>query len=289
MTIARARVERARSRASTTWPTGTATTTTSAPRDGVLERGRDLGDRAELLGRAATRSASRSKPTISCPRRASARPTDPPMRPVPTTATRTASYSGRSSRSDRAPSRYTWCSSARGCVAVEVHEHPDAQRLAVLDAELAGADQRDVAEAERTRGRRRELGGDVVGRGEDDADRGRRGRRRCGRASPGRAACVFASTSALVSSSHVVAPRSARTPTAGQVSRSGRHSGRSLRPLAERRRRTAPAPRAAVSARHAPGRELRVARAGRCACAPIGARDGRPRCTCAAPSACGLP
>ena len=96
-------------------------------------------------------------------------PTEPPMRPVPTTAARTGRYSGKSSRSDRAFEVHVVQRRAL-LLAVEVHHHPDAQRLAVRDPELAGTDQRDIAEPERARRRRRELGGDVVGRGEEDAD-----------------------------------------------------------------------------------------------------------------------
>ena len=98
-------------------------------------------------------------------------------------------YSGRSSRSVRAPSRYTWWSSlaasarrrsasARGCTC----------GMPCVDPELAGAQQRHVAEPERPGRGGRELGGQVVGGGEDDADEVVVRRRRCARAAPRRAA-----------------------------------------------------------------------------------------------------
>ena len=43
-------------------------------------------------------------------------------------------------------------------LAVEVHQHPHAQRHAVGDAEFPGAQQRHVAEAQRPGGGGRELG-----------------------------------------------------------------------------------------------------------------------------------
>ena len=48
-----------------------------------------------------------------------------------------------------------------------IRTHP---RHGALDLELAGADQRHVAEAELTRGVGRELADEVAGRGEDDRD-----------------------------------------------------------------------------------------------------------------------
>ena len=138
----------------------------------VLDRSRDLGDRAERPWPARrVRCRGRSR-RLGDPRRASARPTDPPMRPVPITATRTVSrYSGRSSRSDRAPSRYTWWSAWSLLLAVEVHEHADA--AAACRARCRARAHRSTGTSprpERPRRRRGELGGEIVGRGEDDAD-----------------------------------------------------------------------------------------------------------------------
>lgn len=57
-----------------------------------------------------------------------------------------------------------------GPIGRDVHHHPDAHRSGVLDVELPGADQRDVAETShpgRSGGKR---GMDVIGGGEQDAD-----------------------------------------------------------------------------------------------------------------------
>jgi hypothetical protein len=57
-----------------------------------------------------------------------------------------------------------------GSLRVAVHEDPDAHGLPAVDRELAGTQQRDVAEPDATSGGGRELRRQVVGSGEDDAD-----------------------------------------------------------------------------------------------------------------------
>ena len=52
---------------------------------------------------------------------------------------------------------------------LQVHEHADAPRLAVFDAQLARAEERHVTQTECARGGGGELGGEIVGRGEDHA------------------------------------------------------------------------------------------------------------------------
>ncbi len=54
-------------------------------------------------------------------------------------------------------------------IAVEMHQHTDRVRHPVHDAELPGAQQRHITKAERAGRGGRELGGEIVGRGEDDA------------------------------------------------------------------------------------------------------------------------
>ena len=128
--------------------------------------------------RARPRSASASKPAHLDAGRRSARPIEPPIRPVPTSATAIRgcharhATRGRSSRRVRAPSRYTWCSSlarlgrCSRCMSTRMHQRHRRRR----SPSSRRADQRDVAEPERPRRGRRELGGEVVGGGEDDAD-----------------------------------------------------------------------------------------------------------------------
>jgi hypothetical protein len=57
-----------------------------------------------------------------------------------------------------------------GLLAVEMHEHSDRVLHPVDDAELARAEQRHVAQTEGTRCGRGELGREVVGGSEDNAD-----------------------------------------------------------------------------------------------------------------------
>src|SRR5437764_3468289 len=56
-----------------------------------------------------------------------------------------------------------------GSLRVAVDEEPDAHGLPALDGKLAGAQQRDVTQPYASGGGGRELRGQVVGRGEDDA------------------------------------------------------------------------------------------------------------------------
>ena len=53
---------------------------------------------------------------------------------------------------------------------VEVHQHANRARRSANDVELPGTEQRNIAEAERTRRSGRELRAEIIGRGEDDAD-----------------------------------------------------------------------------------------------------------------------
>ena len=112
----------------------------------------------------APRAASWSKPRTSDPRRRSARPIEPPIRPVPTRATRHGPamgprYCGRSSRSAARAFEVHVVQLLTRPVGVAVHEDTDATRHPVRNVLLLGAEQRDVVEPERgTRRARRELG-----------------------------------------------------------------------------------------------------------------------------------
>ena len=52
----------------------------------------------------------------------------------------------------------------------QVHEDADTAGCRALDVQLSRAEKRKIAEAQRSGGRRREHGVEVVGSGEDDAD-----------------------------------------------------------------------------------------------------------------------
>src|SRR5262245_35308096 len=150
--------------------TGTATNATSTSRNAPARSG--AGNiTASRLTAAARRSASRSNPTTSCPSPARARPIDPPTRPVPTTATRiTPPLLGKVvAQRPRALEIYVMQFVARR-LAVEVHHHADRALHAVADAQLARAQERDSAQAERPSRSRRELGREIVGGSEQNAD-----------------------------------------------------------------------------------------------------------------------
>src|SRR5581483_9385835 len=157
--------------------TGTAMNVTSAPGSSPT-----ASSTPSSRARSA-RDVSRSRPVTCQPRARSASPIEPPMSPVPTTTAR------RSVRPDAVEPGSVGAGSVGQVIAEassalevhvvqlvagpfggEVHHHPDAQRRAALDRQLARADQGHVAEADGPRRRGGEHRRDVLGGGEQDAD-----------------------------------------------------------------------------------------------------------------------
>src|ERR671923_1335503 len=157
--------------------TGVAATTRSAPSAASsTEPARRVIASRSKASRSSRRS--RSAPTTSAtPAALAARPTEAPSSPVPTIASRPGHLPVVVIRSLREV-----VAQVLGAVQVDVaqarpragrvavDQDPDGVRVAAGHVQLAGAEQRHVAEAERAGGQRRELAAEVVGRGEDDGD-----------------------------------------------------------------------------------------------------------------------
>src|SRR5262249_47658036 len=158
---------------SATLPTGTATTTRSALATASATLAARVSTAPASFARAA-RVASSSNPTTSDPSLRSARPTDPPMSPVPSSATRRGGGMLGLLREIGAELRRAVEEDVPQLVArlvgIAVDEHTDAPRHAVRHVLLHRAEPRHIVETESSaRCTRRELRVEI-GRGrEDDA------------------------------------------------------------------------------------------------------------------------
>src|SRR3954447_10018561 len=113
------------------------------------------------------RAPSRSWPVTCQPCLRGARPSAPPIRPVPTIAALLALL-GEVIAEPLGPLEVHVVQLVAGLGGVDVHHHPDAHRGGGGDVELTRADERHVAEPDAARGRGRKDGVDVVGGREQD-------------------------------------------------------------------------------------------------------------------------
>src|SRR3954465_609252 len=172
VTIAVGAAARAATTPSGTAPIGVATTTTSARATA------SAADAAAVspppLAATASTSASTSHPPTTTPARRAARATDVPISPVPMTATRwTRGPSGDGIEvvpQPLGPVEVDVGDLAQTELGVEVEQDADDRGHRAGDRDLAGAQQRDVAETHTASRLCRERARQILGRGEQDAD-----------------------------------------------------------------------------------------------------------------------